>query len=837
MRTQKIVQNAGFCALVLGISMLSQPQTAHAQSFTWEKADGTVTAYDSTVLTSAGRAMENGGILTIYAPEVTTDAQFSGNSVGQEGTFTIQSGTSGTQVTIKTGGSYRFCDYAHGTYILKDIYFQNCGNPNDGGGVFYRNDQTPSTFRMENVTFEGSRGNQSAALRAATGMTLSGTAVFRDNIVSEANGAAVQVAAGSMTLEGDDTVLTFTGTKNSSGAAAYDLRASAGITFNGAGTYSLDGGMMAQTLVVNGANVTLGSGSKSDLSQTAAVKAGKLTLNSATFNALRLTIDAGAVLDLNAAVTLPMVVNGTVNVGVSGLTFTNLSGSSDTGGNAVIQPAAGLENASVTFHQTGGDATFYGTVTGFDTVTKTGESILTFRKSSDADTFIINGGTLNFDSAAAEIATIDADVYVNGNGRLRFYGSAQSGVSVLGNGVLYVGADGGELALDTNRGYLTVHSEEGVQSGNLILNGSRGFIVGESTFNGFYEITHGTTHFSNESLSKSKGIILNGGTLQYAGEIAANRELTAPIFLKNASGLQCGWGGTFSLSGAISDFEGADLTGKYLTVNGDSGYVDLNGSVNTKAIFRLNDNARTNGANDLTFGGLQNGSGKTFTTTASSDTGKKLILNVAPSTVPVYSGTLSGNLNLVKEGDGTQTFQTVGVGTESAPLASVTVNDGTLKMNAVPLYAKNLTVGEGGTLAFAAGSHLLDADSVNIQGGIDVILDANGNTTKLNVSTDAANFTADLENGIFNLVPAENYEFEQFVTYQIAEVFPNFGAEYDYDALLSANFRDAWELSYANGGLFLSMDNNAVPEPGTWTLLVLGILGIGMLRRRKMETV
>ena len=837
MRTQKIVQNAGFCALVLGISMLSQPQTAHAQSFTWEKADGTVTAYDSTVLTSAGRAMENGGILTIYAPEVTTDAQFSGNGVGQEGTFTIQSGTSGTQVTIKTGGSYRFCDYAHGTYILKDLYFKDCGKLNDGGGVFYRNDQTPSTFRMENVTIEGALGNQSAALRAATGMTLSGTAVFRDNIVSEANGAAVQVASGSMTLEGDDTVLTFTGTKNSSGAAAYDLRASAGITFNGAGTYSLDGGMMAQTLVVNGANVTLGSGSKSDLSQNATVKAGKLTLNSATFNALRLTIDAGAVLDLNAAVTLPMVVNGTVNVGVSGLTFTNLSGSSDTGGNAVIQPAAGLENASVTFHQTGGDATFYGTVTGFDTVTKTGESILTFRKSSDADTFIINGGTLNFDSAAAEIATIDADVYVNGNGRLRFYGSAQSGVSVLGNGVLYVGADGGELALDTNRGYLTVHSEEGVQSGNLILNGSRGFIVGESTFNGFYEITHGTTHFSNESLSKSKGIILNGGTLQYAGEIAANRELTAPIFLKNASGLQCGWGGTFSLSGAISDFEGADLTGKYLTVNGDSGYVDLNGSVNTKAIFRLNDNARTNGANDLTFGGLQNGSGKTFTTTASSDTGKKLILNVASSTAPIYSGTLSGNLNLVKEGDGTQTFQTVGIGTESAPLASVTVNDGTLKMNAVPLYAKNLTVGEGGTLAFAAGSHLLDADSVNIQGGIDVILDANGNTTKLNVSTDAANFTADLENGIFNLVPAENYEFEQFVTYQIAEVFPNFGAEYDYDALLSANFRDAWELSYANGGLFLSMDNNAVPEPGTWTLLVLGILGIGMLRRRKMETV
>lgn len=821
---------------LLGSSFLGSCHTLSAQSFTWTKADGTETAYDSTVLTSAGRAMENGGILTIYASEVTTDAQFSGNSVGQGGTFTIQSGTPGTQVMIKTGGNYRFCDYAHGTYILKDLYFKDCGKLNDGGGVFYRNDQTPSTFRMENVTIEGALGNQSAALRAATGMTLSGTAVFRDNIVSEANGAAVQVASGSMTLEGDDTVLTFTGTKNSSGAAAYDLRASAGITFNGAGTYSLDGGMMAQTLVVNGANVTLGSGSKSNFSQTATVEAGKLTLNSANFNAVKLTVDAGAVLDLNAAVTLPMTVNGTVNVGVSGLTFTNLSGSSDTGGNAVIQPAAGLENASVTFHQTGGDATFYGTVTGFDTVTKTGESILTFRKSSDADTFIINGGTLNFDSAAAEIATIDADVYVNGNGRLRFYGSAQSGVSVLGNGVLYVGADGGELALDTNRGYLTVHSEEGVQSGNLILNGSRGFIVGESTFNGFYEITHGTTHFSNESLTKSKGIILNGGTLQYAGEIAANKALTAPIFLKNSSGLQCGWGGTFSLSGAISDFEGADLTGKYLTVNGDSGYVDLNGSVNTKAIFRLNDNARTNGANDVTFGGLQNGSGKTFTTTASSDTGKKLILNVASSTAPIYSGTLSGNLNLVKEGDGTQTFQTVGVGTESAPLASVTVNDGTLKMNGVPIYAKELVINEDGVLAFSSGTHLIDADSITVNGAMDILIGSAGTSTKLNIPTSAEDFTADLEDGIFNVVAEDGYLPEQFISWQIADVFPDFGTGYDYDLFLGNDFRDTWNLSWSNGGLFLSIDNNAVPEPGSWLLLLLGGFGIYRLRTGKKKT-
>ncbi len=837
MRTQKIVQNAGLCALLLGLSMPAMPQTAHAQSFTWEKADGTVTAHDSTVLTSPGKNFSNGDILTIYASEVTANAQFNASGVGDGGTLTIQSGTPGTQVTISTGGNYRFCDYAHGTYILKDLRFTNCGTLNDGGGVFYRNDKTSSVFRMENVTVESILGNNASALRAATGMTLSGTAVFRDNVVSQETGATVLVNEGSMTLEGDDTVLTFTGSKLSTdGSVTYDLRASKEIIFNDAGTYSLDGGMMAQSLVVNGANVTLGSGSKSNFTQTATVKAGKLTLNSANFNAVKLTVNAGAVLDLNAAVTLPVEVNGTMNVGVTDLTLTDLSNSSTDGVNAVIQPAAGITGAALTLNNTK-DTTFYGTVTGFDTVTKTGGSILTFRKSIDADTFIINGGTLNFDSAVAEIATIDADVYVNGNGRLRFYGNAQSGVSVLGNGVLYVGADGGELTLDTKRGYLTVHSEEGVQSGNLILNGSRGFIVGESTFNGYYEITGGTTHFSNESLAKSKGIILNGGTLQYAGEIAANRALTAPIFLKNASGLQCGWSGTFSLSGAISDFEGADLTGKYLTVNGDSGYVDLNGSVNTKAIFRLNDNARTNGANDVTFGGLQNGSGKTFTTTASSDTGKKLILNVAPSTAPVYSGTLSGNLNLVKEGGGTQTFQTVGVGTGSAPLASVTVNDGTLKMNAVPLYAKNLTVGEDGTLAFAAGSHLLDADSINIQGGIDVILDANGNTTKLNVPTDAANFTADLENGIFNLVPAENYEFEQFVTYQIAEVFPDFGAEYDYDALLSTNFRNAWELSYANGGLFLSMDNNAVPEPGTWTLLVLGAMGIGLMRRRKMETV
>ncbi len=808
--------------LLIGASIVGFSRFAEAQSFTWTKANGTTSSSDSTILTSLGTNFENGGVLTIYASEVTTDRQFSGGNVGEKGTFTIQSAVPGSQVTIKTGGKYRFCDYAHGTYVLKDLYFKDCGTLSDGGGVFYRNGETGTSFKMDNVTIEGALGNSCSALRTYTGMTLSGTAVFKDNICSQSGGATVyvQASSGFITLEGDDSVMTFTGSKLNNGTVTYDLGVRGEITFKDAGTYSLGGGMNGATLKIDGAAVTLGKDSVSNFTGAAVIESGNLTLNSKNFTASSLTVNAGAALNLNASAAVSLEVNGSLNVGAADLTITNLSGSAT----GAIAPADGVASASLTLNNTK-DTVFKGAVFGFDTITKTGNSEMKFTQSADADKFVLTGGKLSFDAAAVKIPAIDADVFLDKGATLYFYGSGNEKTSLLGSGSLYVGADGGVLQLATPRGYLSVQSEEGVQSGNLRLTGFRGFIVGTSTFNGYYEIVSGCTHFSNEALAKSKGIILNGGTLQYAGEIVENdkKEITAPIFLKDSSG--------------ITDLEGEDLTGTNLTVKNDTGYVHLTGSVNTKAILELLDAARTNGGNDVTFGGLSGSVEKSsFASTASADTGKSLILNVAASTAPVYSGSLTGQfLNLVKDGAGAQTFKTVGIGTESSPVASVTVNAGTLKMDSAPIYAKTLTVAKDGVLAFATGTHLIDAESLIVDGTMDIFLNSDGTSTKLNISTAADNFTANLEKGIFNLTFGEGDAPDSSVTWQIAEVFPDFGSDFDYDQLLSDSFRYEWNLSYSKGGLLLSIDNNAVPEPAGLTLMILGGIGLALARLRKKK--
>lgn len=773
--------------------------------------NGTTQTSESTDLNALGNSLGNGDVFTLYS-NVTSSAQFSGNPIGEAGKITIQSGTAGTQYTITNSKARRLIDYAHGTYVFKDIRFYQLGIPTDGGGVLYRNDGTSTALQLENVLVEDCVASSAAAFRAAVNLTISGTYTLKNNANSGTDAGAVTAQSGKLTLSGDASVGTFTGTKNAGGATGYDLYAGGGVFFTDAGTYTLGGGINSTTLSIDKASVTLEATSKSKLSGAATVSnAGTLTLGTNNFSAASLTLNTNGKVVLTSAATIQ-----------------NLAG--DATGSV-----SGTYNLTV---NSTADSTFNGTLNiGTAALTKTGGSILTLSQDATAAKTVIQAGVLYLRNDAQTPVRLSGDIYLDG-GTLKAVTHTENyktAYNILAdNAKLYMTAAGGTLDSSANRAYITngVHSETGVQSGNLILSGGRQFISGTSTFNGYFEIQSGVKHFSNEAVASSKGIILSGGTLQFMGEtlVTSTKTLSCPIFIKGNAGIQCGWGNNFYLNGTISDWEG--VTGKQISINPDgTSYVWLNGLVNTTAYINNNGLLRTNGTNDMTLGGLVGGtSEKTFVNSAAADTGKKLTLNIAPGATRTYSGTLTGLFNLVKDGTGTQVFSGTGIGSDAAPLNSVTVSAGTMQMTGnAPIYTKSLTVGKEGTILFGTGKYAIDADTLSILGDAALTFASDTDYTHLNIAADT-NVSGNPD-GIFEFVTTNGYAMNRDTTYQIADLFPDLGTNFNYDSLLKSGLQYEWNLVYNNGGLFLSMDANAVPEPASWALLLLGVFGVLGVRR------
>ena len=363
----------------------------------------------------------------------------------------------------------------------------------------------------------------------------------------------------------------------------------------------------------------------------------------------------------------------------------------------------------------------------------------------------------------------------------------------------------------------------------VYFNGGRVFINGTSTFKGYVEVNAGWNHFSNESLASTKGLILNGGAIQFYGENpgggTATNSLSVPIYMKGTSAIQCGWSNTFNLNGPLTDLEGADLTNKRLNINKDSGYVVFNGEVNTKAILYLYDNAKIGGANDATFGGL--GGATNVGLTLAAATTKNLTLNVPAGTSPSYAGQLAAAFNLVKTGEGTQTFATTGIGSSATPLNSLTINEGAVKVtDGAPIYTNALTLNADGTLEFGTGTYNIQTPSITSNGG-QMVLAFNSASDYTTLDFTGSTFNT-LGDGILGLDQSA-YALEQFKEYEIAKNVPTMAEDFNYQALLGGD-SSGFSLNRVGDSLILQIDNNAVPEPAAWLILLLGIPMI--LRRR-----
>ena len=804
-------------------------------TYTWQRGENVITSESTNLQDSEyGRAFQNNDVITIYTDVTASSGQFSGNAVGADGTMTIQSATPGTQVTIECKTGARFCDYAHGTYILSDLHFLNFGKSNDGGAVFYRNDASPTTFVLSNVTAENGIANNASAFRAATGMTVSGTATFLNNTVTLDGAAVLTTAAGNMTFQGAGSNITFTGSKYKDGngnlSVGYDVSAN-NIAFNDAGTYSLGGGIKASSNVtINGASVTLGPDSKSAISGKTTVQAGTLTLNSTNFTTSGVEVSAGATL-ATKGLTAPLTNNGTTTLTSASATITNLAGT-DTAATISWDPAI-TDAKSLTLNNTA-DTSYAGTILGDASVTKTGANELLFPTgvTNAGLNFTISQGTIALGATnSTTIYTIAGDVTLDGGAFVIRSANASGNIKVANH--VYVTENGGSLGITSARAYVNgILAAPGADTSNTTVkfNGGRVFINGTSTFKGYVEVDSGWNHFSNESLASTKGLILNGGAIQYYGENpgggTASKDLSIPIYMKNSSAIQCGWSGTYNLNGTLTDLDGADLTGKQLTINTDSGYVVFNGEVNTKAILRINDNARIGGANDATFGGLS-GTATNKGLTLSSATAKNLTLNVAASTSPSYSGQLASAFNLVKTGAGTQTFATTGIGSAATPLNSLTINEGAVKMTGgAPIYTNALTLNADGTLEFGTGTYNIQTPSITSNGG-QMVLAFNSATDYTTLDFTGSTFST-LDDGILGLNQS-TYTLEQFKEYEIAKNVPAMAEDFNYQALLGDG-SSLFSLNRVGNSLILQIDNNAVPEPAAWLILLLGIPMI--LRRR-----
>ncbi|MDO4858349.1 MAG: hypothetical protein Q4A17_10435 [Thermoguttaceae bacterium] len=803
-------------------------------TFTWQRGENTVTS-ESTNLqgSSYGSSFQNNDIITIYTDVTASSGQFNANGIGADGQITIQSATPGTQVTITCETGQRFCDYAHGTYILSDLHFLNFGKSNDGGAVFYRNDLSPTTFVLSNVTAENGIANNASAFRAATGMTVSGTATFLNNTVTLDGAAVLTTAGGNMTFQGAGSNITFTGSKYKDGSGnlsvGYDVSAT-NIAFNDAGTYSLGGGIKANGAVtINGASVTLGEDSKSAISGKTTVQAGTLTLNSTNFTTSGVEVSAGATL-ATKGLTVPLTNNGTTTLTTASATITNLAGT-DTAATISWDPAI-TDAKSLTLNNTA-DTSYAGTIVGDASITKTGANELLFPSgvTNAGVDFTISQGTIALGATnAATIYTIAGDVTLDGGAFV--IRSANAGTVVKVADHVYVTENGGTIGITGSRAYvngLLAAPDADTSNTTVYFNGGRVFINGTSTYKGFVEVNAGWNHFSNESLASTKGLVLNGGTVQFYGENpgggTATNSLSVPIYMKGTSAIQCGWSATFNLNGSLTDLDGADLTNKRLNINKDSGYVVFNGEVNTKAILYLYDNAKIGGANDATFGGL--GGAANVGLTLAAATTKNLTLNVDASTSPSYAGQLASAFNLVKTGAGTQTFATTGIGSSATPLNSLTINEGAVKMtDGAPIYTNALTLNADGTLEFGTGTYNIQTPSITGNGG-QMVLAFNSATDYTVLDFTGSTFST-LDDGILGL-DQSTYTLEQFKEYEIAKNVPAMAEDFNYQALLGGDSY-GFSLNRVGNSLILQMDNNAVPEPAAWLIL---LLGIPMLLRRR----
>lgn len=635
----------------------------------------------SAILTASNGATLNGGTVsgnlrgnTISTGTVLVSGTIGGGSLGVTGgTLTLTGTSTNTPVNISTGA----------TLIDSNGGLDSAAVVINAGTLTVNADDSVNTYTQNGAS---SLLNGSAILTALNGATLNAGTVAGNllgNTTSTGN-VLVSGTIGGGFLNVTGGVLNLTGTSTntpidiSSGAQLIDANgglAAAAVVIN-AGTLSVNADDTINTYTQNGSGLLEGPGI--------------LTTTSSTLNGGTVTGNLRG----NTTSTGNVLVSGTIGGGLLNVTggTLNLTGTSTntpiniSSGARLIDANGGLDSAAV--------VTSAGTLTvngndSINTYTQNGSGLL----DGTAILTALNGATLNGGTVSGNLRgnTISTGtVLVSGTigggslgvtgGTLTLTGTSTNTPVDISSGATLIDSNGGldAAAVVTNAGTLTVNADDSVsnytQNGSGLLNGSA-------------------------ILTALNGATLNGGTV--AGNLRGNTISTGTVLVSGTIG-----GGSLGVTGGTLTLTGTS-TNTPIDISSGATLVDSNGGLDAAADV-TNAGTFTVNANDIINTYTQNGSG---------------LLNGSAILTAANGATLNG-------------------GTVAGNLRGNTLSTGTVLVSG--------TIG-GGSLGVTGGTLTLTGTSTNTP--VDIfagarLIDSNGGLDAAAVVINAGRLTVNADDSI-----------------------------------------------------------------------------------------